>query len=81
VNCPVWPLKIEAVAGETVMLTRTAAVTVRAAVPETSDDGSVAVMVVAPVATPLARPWEPAVLETVAVLAADDDHVTEAVRF
>ena len=35
-----------------------------------------AVMVVAPVATPVARP----VLETVAVPVTDDDHVTESVR-
>ncbi len=41
---------------------------------------SVAVMVVAPVATPVARPWEPEVLETVAVPVNDDDHVTESVR-
>ena len=55
-----------------------AGVTVSAAVPEMSPD--VAVMVVAPVATPVARPWEPEVFETVAVPVTDDDHVTESVR-
>jgi hypothetical protein len=53
-------------------------VTVRTAVPEMSPE--VAVMVVAPVATPLARPWEPDALEIVAVEVSDDDHVTDVVR-
>ena len=55
-------------------------VTVSAATPDTSELESVAVIVTAPVATPVARPWEPGVFEMVAVLAADDDHVTESVR-
>ncbi len=74
VNCWVPPAAIDAVVGETLMLTSTAGVTVRAAIPAMSPD--VAVMVVAPVATPVARP----VLETVAVPVSDDDHVTESVR-
>ncbi len=66
--------------GETVMLTNTAGVTVSTAVPEMSPE--VAVMVVAPdpLGVAVARPWEPEVLETVAVEVSDDDHVTESVR-
>jgi hypothetical protein len=79
VNCWVCPAAIEAVIGDTVMLTRTAGVTVRTAVPEMSPE--VAVMVEAPVSTPVARPWEPEALETVEVPVTDDDHVTESVRF
>jgi hypothetical protein len=73
-NCWVCPAEIEAVNGETLMLTSTAGATVRAAVPEMSPE--VAVMVVAPVPTPVARPE----LETVAVPVTDDDHVAELVR-
>ncbi len=78
VNCCVPPTAMEAVVGETVMLTNTAGVTVSTAVPEMSPE--VAVMVVAPVATPVARPWEPEALETVAAEVTDDDHVTDVVR-
>jgi hypothetical protein len=63
------------------MATRTAGVTVKAAVPGMANDGSVAVTVTAPVATPVARPWECALFEMVAVPAADVDHVTVLVRF
>ena len=42
--------------------------------------GSVAVMVVAPVATAVTSPCEPEVLDTVAVLELDDAQVTESVR-
>jgi hypothetical protein len=79
VNCWVWPAAMEAVVGETVTLTGTPAMTVNNAVPNMSPE--VAVMVVAPRATPLARPWDPALLDTVAVAGTDDDHVTEVVRF
>ena len=41
---------------------------------------SVAVMVAAPVALAVARPWDPEVLEIVAVDVDDDDHVTVLVR-
>jgi hypothetical protein len=61
------------------MVARTAGVTVKTAVPEMTPE--VAVMVDAPVATPVARPWEPEALETVAVPVTDDDHVTESVMF
>ena len=55
-------------------------VTVSAAVPEMSEEGSDAEIVVAPSATPVARPFEPAVLEIEAVLGDEEDHVTESVR-
>ena len=79
VNCWVLPAAIEAVAGATVIVTSTAGVTVKAAVPEMSPDA--AVMVLAPVATPVASPWEPEVLETVAAEVFEDDHVAVVVRF
>ena len=78
VNCWVSPAATEAVVGDTLMLTRTGGMTVMTAVPEINPD--VAVMVVAPVATAVARPCEPEVFETVAVPVSDDDHVTESVR-
>ena len=80
VNCWVWPWAIDAVAGDTAMLTSTAGVTVSTAVPEM--DPEVAVMVVAPdpLAVAVANPCEPEVLETVAVEVSDDDHVADAVR-
>jgi hypothetical protein len=77
VNCWVCPATIEAVAGETVILKSTPGVTVTPAVPEMLDKD--ALMVLAPVATPVASPWEPEALETVAVPVTDDDHVTESV--
>jgi hypothetical protein len=77
VNCWVCPAAIEAVVGETAMVTRTAGATVKTVAPEMSPE--VAVMVDAPVATPVARPWEPEAFETVAVPVTDDDHVTESV--
>src|SRR5580698_1904932 len=61
------------------MPTRTGGMTVMIAAPDMSPD--VAVMVVAPVATALARPWDPEVFDTVPVPVSDDDHVTESVMF
>jgi hypothetical protein len=55
-------------------------VTVSAAVPEMGVEASVAVIVVAPSATAVARPWEPEAFEMVAVLGEDEDHVTASVR-
>src|SRR5580658_7576878 len=78
VNCWVSPAAIDAVGGDTAMLTSTAGVMVRTAVPRMSPE--VAVMVEAPVATAVARPWEPEALDTVASAVTDDDHVTESVR-
>jgi hypothetical protein len=59
------------------MLTSTAGVTVSTAVPKMSPD--VAVMVVAPdpLAVAVASPFDPEVLETVAVDVTDEDHVTD----
>jgi hypothetical protein len=79
VNCWVCPAAIEAVAGETAILKSTPGVTVKTAVPEMLEAD--AAMVVTPVAPPVASPWEPELLETVAVPVTDDDHVTEPVRF
>ena len=79
-NCWVWPAAMEAVDGDTAILTKTAGVTVSTAVPEMSPE--VAVMVVAPdpLAVAVASPCDPDVLETVAVEVTDDDQVTELVR-
>src|SRR6185369_1385086 len=55
-----------------------AAVTVRTVEPVTAPE--VALMVVVPVATPVARPWLPLVLLIVATPVSDDAHVTEVVR-
>ncbi len=52
---------------------------VREAVPETLPD--IAVIVVEPAATDVARPFEPAALLIVAALIFDELQVTEAVRF
>jgi hypothetical protein len=65
-------------AGDTGVVT---GVTVSTAVPESKELGSVALIVVAPSATPVASPWEPGMFETVALLVNDEDHVTESVRF
>jgi hypothetical protein len=78
VNCWVSPAGTDAVVGVTLMLRRTGGITVMTAVPEMSPE--VAVMVVAPVATAVARPWDPEVFDTVPVPVSDDDHVTESVR-
>jgi hypothetical protein len=78
VNWTVLYCWIDVAAGDTVMVTRTADVTVMTAVPVV--EPSVAVMVAAPVALAVARPWDPEVLEIVAVDVDDDDHVTVFVR-
>ena len=62
-NCCVRPSVIEGVAGVTVMDVRTAAVTVRDAVPVIAPE--VAVIVEVPTATPVARP--PLLMVAVAV--------------
>src|SRR5579863_2670683 len=80
VNCWVWPWAIDAVAGDTAMLTSTAGVTVSTAVPEMSPDVAVIVVAPDPLAVAVASPWDPEVLETVAVEVTDDDHVTEVER-
>ena len=77
VNCCVKPLATFAAGGDTVTATNTAGSTVITAVPDMSEDGSVAVMVAAPVATAVTSPCE----DTVAVAVLEDDHVTEFVKF
>ena len=72
-----WILKVRATegfAGVTVIELRVAAVTVSAVEPEVVP--SVALMVVDPAATVVALPCEPATLEMVATVVADEDHVT-----
>ena len=69
-NCCEVPNVIVGLAGVIAMDTRTAGVTVRAAVPET--ELNVAVMVVVPAPRLLARPAVPAVLLTVATVATDE---------
>ena len=54
VNCSVWPWATESAAGETVTLTSVAGSTVRTAMPRMRPE--VAVIVEAPVPTPVARP-------------------------
>ncbi len=77
VSCWVSPAGTLATSGDTVTARRTAGRTVMTAVPEINEDGSVAEMVAAPVATPVTNPCE----DTVAVAVPEDDHVTEFVRF
>ena len=62
------------------MATRTAGVTVSAAVPWMSEEGSVAVMVATPTPFAVASPWLPEALDTVATEEDDVDHVTVLVR-
>jgi hypothetical protein len=76
VNCWVSPAATFATGGVTVIATSTAGSTVITAVPEINDDGSVAVIVAAPVATAVTKPDD----ETVAVPVLDDDHDTVPVR-
>src|ERR1700722_3194384 len=77
VNCWVWPWAIEAVVGDTAMLTKTAGVTVSTAVPEMSPEVAVIVVAPDPLAVAVARPCDPAVLEIVAVEVTDEDQVTD----
>jgi hypothetical protein len=78
VNCCGTPLTTLGVAGVTSMLTTVAAVTVSTVAPETLP--SSAMIVVAPGAPAVARPFEPAALLIVAVVVIEDDHVTLLVR-
>ena len=76
VSCWVSPAGTFATGGVTTTATNTAGKTVITAVPEISDDGSVAVIVAAPIATPVTKPDD----DTDAVVALDEDHVTVSVR-
>jgi hypothetical protein len=69
---------MEAAVGEMVMLDRTAGATVSTADPDPRPD--VAVIVVAPVATAVASPFEPEAFDTVAKDVRDEDQVTLEVR-
>jgi len=80
VNCCVVPLAMLGDAGVTVMLESTAAVTVSVVDPLMLDVVSVAVIVVVPVATDVARPSVPTALEIVAALVVAELHVTDVVR-
>ena len=74
----VAPLAMETVAGVTAIETRVAAVTVSVVMPTMVP--LVAEITVVPSATALARPWEAAALEIVAVPVVADTQVTVAVR-
>jgi formylmethanofuran dehydrogenase subunit D len=75
-NCCDSPTGTFASGGDTVTANNTFGNTVITAVPEMSDDGSVAVIVAAPVATAVTKPEE----DTVAVPVLEDDHDTWSVR-
>ena len=68
----------EGFTGVTAIETNVAAVTVRMLVPLTKPD--VAVIVVTPVPAPVARPFEPGALLTVAAAGSSELHVTDVVR-
>ena len=61
------------------METKTVAVTVNVAAPVTKPEA--AVIVAAPIPTPVANPWLPAELLIVATAVVEELHVTEVVRF
>jgi hypothetical protein len=66
---------------EGVMLNIFGADTMRVAAPCIPVRRSVAVICALPGATPVASPWEPEVLETVAAEVFDDDHMAVVVMF
>jgi hypothetical protein len=70
---------LELLAGVIASETSSAALTVKLVLADTPDPEWVAVMVVLPVATVVARPLVPAALLIVAMLVADEDHVTDPV--
>src|SRR6266436_3898499 len=78
VNCRVVPFAILGVVGVTVIVDRFAAVTVSVVLPETPP--KVAVIVVVPAATDVARPCDPPALLIVATAVLDELHVTWVVR-
>src|SRR6185503_14025557 len=80
VNCWIPPMPIEGFAGVTARdCNAGGGVTVSTVEPVTEPE--VALMLVVPVATPVARPWLPLVLLIVATPMIDDAHVTDVVRF
>ena len=78
VNCRVVPFAILGVVGVTVIVDRVAAVTVSVVLPETPP--KVAVIVVVPAATDVARPCDPPALLIVATAVLDELQVTWVVR-
>jgi hypothetical protein len=70
-----------AAVGETVIVSKAAAMTVTADVPLREVEESFAVMTAAPVPAAVTSPWEPETFETVATVEAEVDHVTLLVRF
>jgi hypothetical protein len=76
VNCWVSPAGTFATSGDTVTATNTAGRTVITAVPEISDEGSVAVIVATPVALDFTNPDD----DTLAAAVSEDDHVTVLVK-
>ena len=78
VNCREVPLAMEGAAGVTAMDTRVAEVTVKVVEPETLP--RVALMVVLPALTPVARPSLLAALEMLATAGAEEAQVTVVVR-
>jgi len=79
VNCWVNPSAVELLAGVTLSETSSAAVTVKLVLAAMPELACVAVIVVLPVATLVAKPLVPAALLTVATLVAEEDHMTELV--
>ncbi len=77
-NCRVVPFAILGVVGVTVIVDRFAAVTVSVVLPETPP--KVAVIVVVPAATDVARPCDPPALLIVATAVLDELQVTWVVR-
>ena len=78
-NCLVVPVAMLGLAGVTAMETSVAAVTVMVVEPAMLPD--VAVTVVEPVATGVARPLEPVALLIAATPVLEELQVTDAVRF
>jgi hypothetical protein len=79
-NCWFSPSAFELFAGVIASETNSAALTVKLVLADTPDPECVAVMVVLPVATVVAKPFVPAVLLIVATPVADEDQVTVVVR-
>ena len=80
VNCCVRPSALELFAGVIASETSSAALTVKLVFADTPDPECVAVIVVLPVATVVARPLVPTALLIVAVAVEEEDQVTVVVR-
>ncbi len=79
VNCCVRPSALELFAGVIASETSSAALTVKLVFADTPEPECVALMVVLPVATVVAKPFVPAALLIVAVAVEEEDQVTELV--